>query len=117
MEDSPHAIEPEALLRHGDFVRALARSLIRDEHRAEDIAQETWLAALRRPPATSTRGALRSWLGVVARNLALKARRKDERRLKREYAAATSEGYRSTDKLLELEAGGTRISIERMIII
>ena len=35
--------EFDALLRHSGFMRALARSLIFDEHAADDAVQETWL--------------------------------------------------------------------------
>ena len=40
----------DALLEHQEFVRALAKSLIRDSASAEDVAQETWLSALTNPP-------------------------------------------------------------------
>ena len=40
----------EDLLRHSAWVQALARTLVRDADLAEDLVQETWLAALRRPP-------------------------------------------------------------------
>ena len=46
----------ESLLReHGPFLRRLARGLVRDEHVAEDLVHDTWLAALRRrfPDGTS----------------------------------------------------------------
>ena len=37
------------LLRHEAFVRGVARALVGDRHRAEDLAQETWVAAVRTP--------------------------------------------------------------------
>ena len=83
------ALNPESLLAHADFVRALARSLVLDEHRADDVVQETWLAALQRPPGFG--GNLRSWLGTVVRNFAFMARRSDQRRMRRERAAAAQE--------------------------
>ncbi|MEM7201192.1 MAG: sigma factor [Planctomycetota bacterium] len=59
-------ISPQVLLDHGPFVRALALSLIGDEHGAEDITQEAWAVALERRAPPSGAGA---WLGGVARNL------------------------------------------------
>ena len=51
MEKRPHEVSLEALLCHGRFVRSLARSLIKDEQLAEDVAQDTWVAYLKKPPA------------------------------------------------------------------
>jgi len=54
-----HPTVPQVLLQHGQFVRALAHGLLRDAHAAEDVAQETWVRYLQRPPVAG-RG-LRSW--------------------------------------------------------
>ncbi len=43
-------IDPAALLRQTGWLRALAGSLVGDPHRAEDIVQDTVLAALQEPP-------------------------------------------------------------------
>ncbi|MHC4493695.1 MAG: RNA polymerase sigma factor, partial [Planctomycetota bacterium] len=71
-------VDPQELLAHGDFVRAVARSVVFDETRVDDVVQQTWVAALERPPRD--RSGLRAWLGRVARNFALRASR-DEGRL------------------------------------
>jgi len=63
-------------------VRALARSLVRDHHRAEDLVQQTWLTALRRPPTHDANP--RGWLGTVLRNLVRQHRRAEGRRARRE---------------------------------
>ena len=75
-------INPEALLSHLDFVRGVAKSLLFDDHEVDDVVQQTWLQAVRRPPRKP--GALRSWLGSVARNLARNARRDQGRRRTRQ---------------------------------
>jgi RNA polymerase sigma factor (sigma-70 family) len=49
------------------WLRRLARRLVRDEEEAQDLAQETWLAALRNPPRDGER---RQWLRATARKLA-----------------------------------------------
>ncbi|MCE2942069.1 MAG: sigma-70 family RNA polymerase sigma factor [Gemmatimonadota bacterium] len=60
------AADIEALFRahHAGLVRYLARRL-GDRDWAEEVAQETFLRALRTPPATNAR----SWLFAVATNL------------------------------------------------
>jgi RNA polymerase sigma-70 factor (ECF subfamily) len=83
----------EVLLEHAAFVKALARRLVRDEATAEDVAQQTWLAALRRPPDRNPR----SWLGTVARNVVRGVVRSDRRRLRRERTAARSESVGPAD--------------------
>lgn len=56
----------ERLIADDGFVRKLARSLIRDESAADDVAQTAWIAALTRPPS----GDPRRWFATVVRNLA-----------------------------------------------
>jgi RNA polymerase sigma factor (sigma-70 family) len=73
---------------HAAFVRGVARALVVDESRADDVAQDTWLAALRHPPA---RAGVRGWLAKVARNFSFRMRRDDTRRAAREERAAVSE--------------------------
>ena len=79
----------EDLLAHRQWVRALARRLAADESRADDLEQETWLAAMEHPPrdARSPRG----WLGAVMRNLRRNERRGEYRRDRRERDVARPE--------------------------
>src|SRR5262249_8781407 len=79
------AIDPEVLLAHRDFVSALARQLVRGD-RADDVAQETWLAALERRPATDR--SPKPWLAAVARNVARLLARGDRRPAPHQPAAA-----------------------------
>lgn len=87
MPDSP-SIPIQQLLAQRDWVRRLARRLVRDEARADDLEQQTWLAALDRPPTGNTP---RAWLGQVMRNLAGRMRRTEVRVDRRERAAARPE--------------------------
>jgi RNA polymerase sigma-70 factor (ECF subfamily) len=84
----------DTLLRHAGFVRGLARALLDDENDVADAVQETWVAALRSPPA-SDRPA-RPWLARVVRNAARRLRRDHARRRRRERAAARPERTAST---------------------
>jgi len=70
------------LLQHASWLRSLARTLVLDPSRAEDLVQETWLAALRRRPAGDR--SLRPWLATVLRNFARKAARDESSRNSRE---------------------------------
>ncbi len=82
-------IHPESLLQHGPRLRALARRLVRDDHAADDLVQETWVRAVERGPASG--GTPWQWLARVLRNLAFQDHRLDARRVERERAVARSE--------------------------
>ncbi|MCP3920156.1 MAG: sigma-70 family RNA polymerase sigma factor [bacterium] len=64
----------EWLLQHVSWIRELARSLVGDTLRAEDLVQDTLVAALEHPPSTDR--PLRPWLGTVLRNFARKTARR-----------------------------------------
>jgi RNA polymerase sigma-70 factor (ECF subfamily) len=82
MDDRPAPVTPDDLLAHAEFLRALARSLLGDEHRAEDVVQDAFLVALSRPRAP--RAGLRPWLTGVTKNLARLVVRGETRRRRRE---------------------------------
>lgn len=79
----------DALLAHADWVRGLAGSLVADPTAAEDLVQDTWAAALQRPPDSDR--PLRGWLATVLRRLASQGRREAERRRRRERRVAKDE--------------------------
>jgi RNA polymerase sigma-70 factor (ECF subfamily) len=79
-ERAPTADE---LLQHTDWLTKLARALVGDAN-AADVVQETYEVALAKPPQQD--GALRPWLGGVARNLARMTTRGRVRRERREEA-------------------------------
>jgi RNA polymerase sigma factor (sigma-70 family) len=92
------AVPMEELLAHRQWVRALAQRLAADESSADDLEQETWLAAVQHPPrdARSPRG----WLGTVLRNVQRNAARGATRRGRREEAAARRETSETADDLV-----------------
>ncbi|MCE9593678.1 MAG: sigma-70 family RNA polymerase sigma factor [Planctomycetes bacterium] len=85
MSNSP-SLEPEALLAQAGWIRALARSLVRGDE-VDDLVQDTWHAALQRPPRVHSESGLRAWLGRVARNLAIDRRRAGAARAERSTRA------------------------------
>ncbi|MCZ6787073.1 MAG: sigma-70 family RNA polymerase sigma factor [Planctomycetota bacterium] len=87
-ESDSSPIRPEDLLAHSQWARALARTLVRDAATAEDLVQETWVAALEKPPRADR--PLRPWLAGVLHNLARFRARGEGRRARREENAATS---------------------------
>ena len=93
-----HASISDQLLRYADWTRRLARSLVANDALADDIAQETWLSALRRPPDTSE--PLEPWLRTVVRHHAFNRARENSRREAREKQIERVEAAESTEDLL-----------------
>lgn len=75
----------EILLRHRAFVRGLARHLLVDPDAADDVVQQTWIAAWRR--SATGQPIQRSWLARIAINFAFNRRRDAQRRIAREASA------------------------------
>lgn len=85
----PRPFSPDDLVTHAAGVRALARRLVDDEARADDVIQDACLAAMTHPPADGT--PRRAWFVAVVRNLARRTHRGDVRRERRERAVARPE--------------------------
>ena len=100
---SPSSPTAALLLEHRSFLRRLARSLVFDDHRAEDIVQDAYLVALKRPlPAP---GRVRGWLAGITRNVARNTQRSERRLRERHVRGARSEAVVSTsDMASRLEA-------------
>jgi RNA polymerase sigma-70 factor (ECF subfamily) len=97
-------IDPERLLAQTAWVRRLARSLARDEASADDLVQETFVAALRRPPAgAEDEPRLRAWFGFVLRNMAFRRTRSEARREERERRSADGGRSESDERAEQLE--------------
>jgi len=99
-------VTPESLLAERDFVRALARSLVRDSARADDVAQHALMVASRERSRVSD---LRAWLVRIVRNLVRDGARKDRRRERHEGAAARTDVMPSTHDVLAREEVRRRV--------
>jgi len=95
----PSAPRVEELMEHASWLRGLAGALVRDSSAADDLAQDTWLAAMRSPPPDGV--APRAWLAGIARNLARMRFRGASRRERRERGAAGSAALPGPDELIE----------------
>jgi RNA polymerase sigma-70 factor (ECF subfamily) len=104
----PAAIpDPQELLAHGEFLRRLAARLLGDGA-ADDVVQETYAAALERPPPDRSR--LPAWLARVARNLSLRRRRTEARRAAREARAPARAAAAATADI------AARLEIQRLVV-
>lgn len=98
----------DALLDECAWLRRLARHLVGDPHDAEDVAQETWLAAAHAGGLPS-----RGWMRVVARRTASRSRRGERRRSDRERLIAADEGGTpSGEDLVERLELARRVALE-----
>lgn len=105
MDTSPRDLD--ALLTHAGWAKALARNLVRDPDRADDLVQRAWLAAMRRPPSDGTPP--RRWLATVLRNFARQDARESSRREQREQAVARSERTSGNDPVDDAAALQVRL--------
>lgn len=91
--------DPSSLLEHVGWVRELAQRLVRDSHAADDLTQETMLAAIENRD-TETRSP-RAWLGRVLRNVLWERVRQNQRRQAREQVVAKQNVTASSAELVE----------------
>jgi RNA polymerase sigma-70 factor (ECF subfamily) len=102
MNESALALNLDALVDQREFVRRLARSLLRDDAAAEDVAQDVLLAAIAQPP-TEVRS-LRGFLATLTRRRAANVRRSASRRAVHEARAARAETVDGSDARRVLES-------------
>ncbi|HSN27677.1 MAG TPA: RNA polymerase sigma factor, partial [Kofleriaceae bacterium] len=95
MADAPTA---EQLLHDIAWLRGLARTLAGDRDDADDLAQETWIAAWQRQPDPTR--PMRGWLTKVVRDVAAMRHRSDRRRAARDARADESQVVARPDELL-----------------
>ncbi|HEX6812546.1 MAG TPA: RNA polymerase sigma factor [Planctomycetota bacterium] len=93
------------VVRHGAALRALAIELVGDAATADDVVQQTWLGALRRPPRHDA--AIGGWLATLLRNVVRGFNRRDRRRVRREAAVASARGFVAEDGVAMSARGDT----------
>ncbi len=98
---------PDALLAHRVWVREVARRLARNAFDADDLEQDTWLAALRAGPSDGP--GIRAWFARVARNRSHEVHRGDAHRASREERVARGEATASTASLVEQAEAHRRV--------
>jgi len=109
MQPGTRALTSDDLARHTASLRALARALVRDESRAEDLVQDTVVVALERPPRSH--GTPGAWLATVARRLAIDRLRADRRGARERgdrRRAGSGRGRRAGDRAAVREAPAVR---------
>ena len=99
MDADPKHPELESLLANGTWVRDLVRKLLYDKSLTDDVVQEVWIAALRKPPRAA--GALRTWLFRVAQALAFQTNRAEKRRQRREQATLPKSAPPSVEEVAQ----------------
>ncbi len=99
MDPRSQTASVDDLLAHVGWVQALARSLVADSSTADDLAQETWMAAL--TGARATNESPRGWLGRVLRNRMLQRARSERARSDHERSERPEPDLPSSDDLLE----------------
>jgi len=89
---------PESVLAHAAWMRRLARSLVRDDADADDVAQDALVASMRSRPRDAK--ALPAWLATTVKNGARQLWRTESRRAARETAGARSEAQPSAAEVV-----------------
>src|SRR6187549_2100468 len=108
MERSPMDRSGESLLEHAAKLRALAAHLVADPSTADDLVQDTFVAALRHAP--SVERPLEPWLARVIGNFARKHKRSAVRRDDRERALAPLVQEPTPDAIAE------RLEVQRILL-
>ncbi|MFH0946141.1 MAG: sigma-70 family RNA polymerase sigma factor [Planctomycetota bacterium] len=98
----------EELLAHTAWVQGLSRRLVSDPSLADDLAQDTVVAALQNrggPPRS-----IRAWLGKILLNMVREAHRREARRRQREAAAAGRDYVPSTFDVVDRASTHTSVA-------
>jgi RNA polymerase sigma-70 factor (ECF subfamily) len=110
---SSHASLPiDRLLAHREWVRRVARAIVRDDNDADDLEQGLWLQALQRPPRSGR--SVRGWLYTALRRDRTDLRRSEERRARRQEATARAESVPSAEDLIARADAHKRVVVAVM---
>jgi RNA polymerase sigma-70 factor (ECF subfamily) len=113
MEGTERETTAEELLAHSAWLRRLALRLVHDADVADDLVQETWIAAVRRVPDASQ--SLRPWLAKVLRDAFRMRARSEGRRSAREQAASIVSDDVPTPEFLVARAEAQRRLVDLVL--
>jgi RNA polymerase sigma factor (sigma-70 family) len=82
--------------RYNGRIAGFVRSMLHDDARAEDVAQEAFLSALRRMRATDTEINFKPWIYQIARNAAIDSYRRNSHAV--EVSMDADSGLRASDR-------------------
>ena len=109
MSDALGAPTVDDLLEHAEWVRGVARAVSGGSADADELEQDTWLAALRRPPRSDRN--LKAWFAQLVRNFARQHDRSERRRQRRERESTPESGLMpSSAELVE------RAELHRLVV-
>ena len=106
--------------RHDRYLYRITRSILRDDHEAEDLVQQTYLKAFTKIVGFRGEASLRTWLTRIARNEALRRKRRQRSLVDLGAIDTARERVRSQIYLSPLtqatpEGEVARIQIRRML--
>jgi RNA polymerase sigma factor (sigma-70 family) len=96
VRDGDDAAFEELYRRYQARIAGFVRSMLHDEARAEDVAQEAFLSALRRMRATDTEINFKPWIYQIARNAAIDSYRRNNHAV--EVSMDAADGLRASDR-------------------
>jgi RNA polymerase sigma-70 factor (ECF subfamily) len=112
MEDPAPPVRVEALLAHREWVRRVARALVRDENAADDLEQEVWVEALEKPPRSGR--SLGGWFTSALRHNLVDRKRSEAGRRRREEGRALPEAVPSAAELVAKADAHRRVVVALM---
>jgi RNA polymerase sigma factor (sigma-70 family) len=106
----------ELYRRYQPRIAGFVRNMLHDDARAEDVAQEAFLSALRRMRATDSEINFKPWIYQIARNAAIDSYRRNSHAV--EVSMDADDGLRASDRtrLVGLDGGpdATLVTKERL---
>jgi RNA polymerase sigma factor (sigma-70 family) len=100
--------------QHGPMVLRVCRSVLRNEHDAEDAFQATFLILARKAGSIQRRKSLASWLFGVAYHVAVDARSSAARRRSHEYEAGRTRPETTSEATADDDAPVVREELARL---